>query len=168
MQPLIRYQLDHSLGTVQLTLYKDRLTVKTQGGGVVDRPRKVDLELSVLEHFCLVPVIGIQRLQNFKSSGDQRYNAEFVFSFRAKGQLKISRVFVNAEDPLFGRFLDALERSSLDLNPAASLMHLDPAAALKKIGARSASGTVRLLLAVFIGVPVLLAIIFIIYKITGS
>ncbi len=73
-------------------------------------------------------------------------------------------MFVNSRDASFQRFLEGLSRKC----PGASLLHLDPAEAQKQMGVVSASkALVYVLLGFFIGIPLLVALIFVIFKLFG-
>ena len=58
----IEYFLKHAHGTVDLALVDDRLIVNTQGSGLADKLRTIDIALSDLKKFCLVPTIGAQNV----------------------------------------------------------------------------------------------------------
>jgi hypothetical protein len=61
----IRYFLDHSGGTVDLALTEGRFITKTQGKGLLDKPRTIDIPISQLERFCLTPTIAAQNLVSY-------------------------------------------------------------------------------------------------------
>src|ERR1700737_2087700 len=81
MQEPINYFIDQSNGTVDLTLTRERFIAKTQGKGLIDKPRTIDIALSDLKYFCLVPTIAFQNLVSYTSVGDHSYDAEFIFSY---------------------------------------------------------------------------------------
>src|ERR1700737_3042935 len=109
MEQPITYFIDQSNGTVDLTLTDERLIAKTQGKGLIDRPRTIDILLSDLEHFCLVPTIAPQNLVSYTSTGDHSYDAEFIFSYRAGERVKKKRgVLVNSRDESFKMLLETL------------------------------------------------------------
>jgi len=159
----INYFIDQSNGTVDLTLTDERLIAKTQGKGLIDKPRTTDIPLSDLEHFCLVPTIAAQNLVSYCSTGDHSYDAEFIFSYREGEQLKKKRVFVNSRDESFRVLLENLGREC----PSASLLHLEPAEAQKQMGVLSASKTIYIIIGLLVGVPLVIALIVIISKILG-
>src|SRR5258706_11263370 len=127
MKEPIRYFIDQSNGTVDLALTDERFIARTQGKGLIDKPRTIDISLSDLKNFCLVPTIAPQNLVSYTSVGDHSYDAEFMFSYREGEQLKKKRVFVNSRDESFKVFLEKLERE----RPDASLLHVGPAEAQK-------------------------------------
>src|SRR5256885_5280402 len=104
MREPIRYFIDQSNGTVDLTLNNQRLIATTQGKGLIDKLRTIDIPLSDLKNFCLVPTIAAQNLVSFTSPGDHSYDAEFIFSYREGEQVKKKRVFVNGRDESFKLF----------------------------------------------------------------
>jgi uncharacterized membrane protein YqaE (UPF0057 family) len=154
----VTYSLEHATATVELSLAAGRLIVKTQGRGLIDKPHTIDIPLSDLKNFCLVPTIGTQQRVS-RSQSDYSYDSEFIFSYQVQGKLKKKRIFVNGEAEAFQKFLASLESNC----PAASLLQLDPAAAQKQIGVISAAKTVRIILFLLIGVPVLLTALYLIY-----
>ncbi|WP_018630980.1 hypothetical protein [Niabella aurantiaca] len=161
MQESIHYFLDHATAKVSLTVTDGQFIVETQGKGALDKPRHIDILLSNLGHFCLVATVKAQNLSNFRNAGDYSYDSEFIFSYREGQKIKNKRVFVNSRDVSFAEVLNELERK----RPDASLLHLPPEQALEQIGAASAKKTLGLFLILLIGIPVLIAFVFIILKI---
>lgn len=161
MQESINYFLDHSTATVDLTLTDERLISKTQGKGALDKPRIIDIPLSDLKNFCLIPTIASQNLASYSSEGDHSYDSEFIFSYREGEKTKNKRAFVNSRDESFMLLLNDLSRKC----PTASLLHLAPAEAQKQIGAVSATKVVYIFLGLLVGVPIIIALIIIITKI---
>ena len=164
MQERITYFIDQSNGTVDLTLTHERFIAKTQGKGLIDKPRTVDIPLSDLNHFCLVPTIAPQNLVSYTSVGDHSYDAEFIFSYREGEQLKKKRVFVNSRDESFKALLETLGREC----PSASLLHLEPAEAQKQMGVLSASKTIYIIIGLLVGVPLVITLIVIVSKILSG
>ena len=154
----LNYSLDHTTSTLHMAVTDGRLVVNTQGKGALDKPKSIDIPLSGLKQFCLVPTVGAQNLHNVRNAGDFSYDSEFIFSYVDGDKTKLKRVFVNSQDPQFQSILNALASQ----RPAASLLGLDPAEAQKRMGVVSAAKTVFVILALLIGVPVLLSIIYII------
>lgn len=161
MQEPVNYFLDHSTATVSLTVTDRQFIAETQGKGALDKPKLINILLSGLKNFCLVPVIMPQKLRGFKTEGDSSYDSEFIFSYREGEKIKSKRVFVNSRDKSFERLLNELESK----RPDASLLHLPPEEALKQIGAIAAGKTVRLFVGLLIGIPVIILLIFILFKI---
>jgi hypothetical protein len=159
----VTYFLDHSQSTVDLTLSDGRLVVKTQGKGLLDKPRVIHIPLSDLKSFYVTQTIGVQNLQTFTSEGDRSYDSEFMFSYLEGGKAKSKRVFVNSQDPAFQRFLSSLGTA----RPDASLLNLPSAEALKQIGTISASKSLYLVLALIVAVPVLIILIVILSIVFG-
>jgi hypothetical protein len=161
MQEPITYFIDHATGTVELTLTRNRLIAKTQGKGLLDKPRIADIALSDLKHFCLVPTIAIQNLQSPGTDGDYSYDSEFIFSYREGAQLRNKRVFVNGRNQSCHMLLQNLKTEY----PGASLLHLEPAEAQKQMGVLSASKAASVVIGLLVGVPILIVLIVIISKI---
>jgi hypothetical protein len=164
MQEPVTYFIDQSNGTVDLTLTDERFIAKTQGKGLIDKPRTIDIPLSDLKHFCLVRTIAPQNLLSYTSVGDHSYDAEFIFSYRGGEQLKKKRVFVNSRDESFKVLLEALRREC----PSASLLHLEPAEAQKQMGVLSASKAIFIIIGLLVGVPLVIALILIISRVLGG
>jgi hypothetical protein len=164
MQEPITYFIDQSNGTVDLTLTDERFVAKTQGKGLLDKPRTIDIPISDLKHFCLVPTITPQNLVSYTSVGDHSYDAEFIFSYREGEQLKKKRVFVNSQDEAFKLLLANLGREC----PSASLLHLGPAEAQKQMGVLSARRAIYIIIGLLVGVPLVIASIVIISRILGG
>jgi hypothetical protein len=164
MQEAVTYSADHANGTVELTLTAERFVVKTQGKGLVDKLKTIDIPFSDLDKFCVVPTIAAQNVvgagPGIQRVYDRSYDAEFIFSFRAGGKLQKKRLFVDSQDPAFERVLAALKARC----PAASLLDLDPAEAQKQIGALSAGKALYLVFGVIIGVPLLIGIVVLLTK----
>ena len=161
MSEPIKYFLDQANGSVDLTLTEAHLITKTKGKGLLDKLRIIDIPLSDLKQFCLVPTIASQNLVTYASEGDRSYDSEFIFSYREGEQLKKKRIFVNSRDESFKRLLENLKREC----PSASLLHLEPAVAQQQIGVMAASKVLYLIIGLLVGVPVLIALIVIISKI---
>lgn len=164
MQAPITYFIDQSNGTVDLTLTDERLIAKTQGKGLIDKLRTIDIPLSDLKHFCLVPTIAPQNLVSYGTVPDYSYDSEFIFSYREGEQLKKKRVFVNSQDESFKMLLENLGRE----RPSASLLHLEPAEAQKQMGIVSATKAIYIIVGVLVGVPLMIVLIVIISKILGG
>jgi hypothetical protein len=154
MQEPITYHLDHSTSTVDLSLTADRLTVRTQGKGLADTMRIIDIPLSAVRQFAVVPTVGAQNLAA-RGAYDTSYDSEFIFTYDDQGRVKSKRLFVQREDAAFQQFITALQAR----RPDASLLHLDPADAQKQMGVLSASKAVWIILAVIVGIPVLIGLI---------
>ena len=169
MSEPIKYSLQHAHGMVDLTLLEDRLVVNTQGVGLADKLRTIDIPLSDLRNFCLVPTIGAQNLisrhgEDGEMEYDRTYDAEFIFSYTLAGKLKRKRVFVNGQNENFQAILKQLEAK----RPEASLLDLPPAEAQKRIGVMSARKAVYIIVAVLVGVPVIVALIIILTQVLGG
>ncbi|OLE55940.1 MAG: hypothetical protein AUG51_00710 [Acidobacteria bacterium 13_1_20CM_3_53_8] len=159
----ITYSLEHANATVYLSLTDQRFIARTQGKGLLDKPRTIDISLSDLKNFCLVPTIAAQNLVG-QNESDYSYDSEFIFSYDDNGKLNKKRVFVNSRDEAFRKFLEALARAC----PAASLLHLEPAEAQRQIGVINARKTVYIIIGLIVGVPIIIALIVIISKILGG
>lgn len=143
----------------------DRFIVNTQGAGLIDKLRTIDISLSDLKNSCLVPTIGWQNIVSRRGGEDggplydRSYDSEFIFSYKNNGKLRKKRVFVNSEDETFQTILDNLESQC----PGASLLHLEPAEAQKQIGVMGARTGVFIIVGLLVGVPVIIAMISLIY-----
>ncbi|HEY0615525.1 MAG TPA: hypothetical protein VGC96_12820 [Candidatus Elarobacter sp.] len=155
----LTYSLDFSTGTVELALTDRRFTVTTQGKGLIDKPRTIDVALSDLAQFCVVPTIRAQNVvgQDAGTSMiyDAAYDAELIFSYRDAGKVKKKRLFVNRRDDAFQALLAQLK----DDCPTASLLNLDPAEAQKQIGVVSGSKALVIVIGVIVGVPLVIGLI---------
>jgi hypothetical protein len=159
----ITYSLERANGTAELTMTDHRFVVKTQGVGALDKLRTIDIALTDLDKFCVVPTINAQNIVGATGTSmeyDRSYDAEFIFSYRDAGKLKKKRVFVDREDPAWQLLLDDLKSKC----PSASLLGLDPAEAQKQIGALSASKGIYIVLGVIVGVPLIVGVIVAITK----
>ncbi len=165
-EPIV-YFLEHSNATVKLVLTNTRLTVSTQGKGLLDKSRVIDISLSDLKNFCVIPTIGAQNLvgrfekETKEFTYDYSCDSEFIFSFHENGRVKKKRVFVNSRDEKFQIFFEFLKNKC----PSASLLHLGPEEARTQIGITTARTGVYVVLGTLIGVPVILSLIIIIFKI---
>jgi hypothetical protein len=165
----IEYFLKHAHGTVDLALVDDRLIVNTQGVGLADRLRTIDLALSDLKNFCLVPTIGAQNLisrhgEDGEMAFDQSYDAEFIFSYAAGRKVKKKRVFVDSQNDNFQAILEQL----IARRPDASLIDLPPAEAQKQMGVVSARTAVFVIVGLLVGLPVIATIIIILTQALGG
>jgi hypothetical protein len=164
MDDSLTYILDHSISRVEINLLPGRLVVNTQGKGALDRLRTIDITLSALEHFTVVPTVLIQNVIHARHRTevlvDDSYNAEFIFTYRNGNKLKKKRVFVNRLAPEFQLLLQELERA----RPDASLTRIDPAEALKKMGVMTASSAVKVVVGLLVVVPILAAVLAIIFR----
>lgn len=161
MQTPITYFIDQVNGTADLALGDGRFVAKTQGKGVIDKMRVIDISIADLKHFCLVPTTAPQNLQTPGIDGDYSYDSEFIFSYQEAERLKKKRVFINSEDESFRTLLEHLATEC----PGASLLHLDPAEAQKQMGVMSAARTISILIGLLVGLPILIGLVFIVLKI---
>ncbi len=169
MSEPINYYLKHAHGMVDLVLADDRFVINTQGNGLVDKLRTIDISLSDVKKFCLVPTIGAQNLvsrhgEDGEMEYDQSYDAELIFSFVENEKLQKKRVFVNSHDDRFQAILESL----INARPEASLLDLEPAEAQKQIGVMSARKAVYIIVGLLVGVPVMLALIIITVQILNG
>jgi hypothetical protein len=165
----LEYLLKHAHGTVDLVLLDDRLIVNTQGVGLADKLRTIDLQLSDVKKFCLVPTIGAQNLISRHGADgemqfDQSYDAEFIFSYAAGRKMKKKRVFVNSQNDNFQAILEQLTAR----RPDASLLDLPPADAQKQMGVMPARTAVFIIVGLLVGLPVIVAIIIILAQALGG
>ena len=160
MNEIKTYNLDHATSRVELKLMPGRLVVNTQGKGALDRLRTIDIALSDLKHFAVVPAIQIQHLAAGKINRadtvmDFSYDSEFIFSYHDNGSLKKKRQFVNNEASEFQEFIKTLEK----VRPDASLRNLAPADALKQMGVMSAATTVKIVIGLLVLIPITIVIL---------
>lgn len=141
--PLV-YRLTHSTGSVDLSVTAERFVLKTQGTGLADRPRTVDIAIADLKYFCLTPTTRAQT-----PSDAALIDAEFIFSFVVAGKSTKRRFFVAAADPAMRELVSALR----ELRPDASLLELAPREAYRKVGVLSPQQGARVVLAVIFGLP---------------
>jgi len=152
------YSLDHVNSTVELTISGERFLVRTQGKGLLDRPRIIDIPPADVVKFCLVPTIAAQNIVG-ETVGrtllyDTSYDSELVFSYKDQGQLKKKRVFVNGKDETFRSYLDAMKA----IIPGASLLHLPPEQAIAEIGVVSGRQGLWLIIGLLVGLPTLIVV----------
>ena len=161
MNETINYNLRHAQGVVDLVLAGGRFIVNTQGVGRADRLRTIDIDLSDLKHFCVVPTIGAQNIvarrvgEGGRFVSDGSYDAEFIFSYKVDGKSKKKRVFVNSYNQGFQSLLETLA----SMRPDASLLHLEPADAQKQIGVMSARKALFIIVGALVLVPIAIAMI---------
>ena len=146
----MQYVLRHAYGMVDIALAGDRLTVRTQGTGALDKLKTIDISLSDLKQFCIVPTIGAQNAIG-RGAYDASYQSEFIFSYRDGAKIGKKRVFVNGADEAFKAIVSSLAAS----RPDASLLHLPPAEAQKQIGVMSGKNAVILIVALVIAIPII-------------
>jgi hypothetical protein len=139
MREITTYSVDHGLGTVELSL---------TGRGLLDRPKVLDVALSELERYAVVPVIVAQR------AGGMTADSEFIVTYRVAGDKKAKRVFVD-DDNALRAFLAQLVRH----HPAGSLLHLPPAQAHEQLGVGSAAKAVYVVIALLVAVPIVVALL---------
>lgn len=163
MQEPVTYHLEHSTSAVDLSLTADRLLVKTEGKGLADTVRIVEVPLSALRQFVVAPTVGAQNLAA-RGTYDASYDSEFIFTYDEQGKVRNKRLFVLRGDEGFQRFIAALQAA----RPDASLMHLDPADAQQQMGVLSASKAVWIIIAVIVGIPLLIALIVLLSSIFGG
>ncbi len=157
MDDPIEYSLEHQRGSVRLALSDGRLSVRTAGNGLLDRPRTVEVALSDLEAFAVVPTVGASHLVGGPRSDrivDRSFDSELLLSWREGGKARKRRVFVNARSAGFRTLIEALRAK----RPQASLLDLDPAEAHRRIGMISGARAVWVVVALLVGVPILLAL----------
>ena len=169
MSEPIKYYLQHAHGVVDMVLLNDRMLVNTQGVGLADKLRSIDIPLSDLRNFCLVPTIGAQNLisrhgEDGEIEYDRAYDAEFIFSYTLGGKLKKKRVFVNSHNENFQAILRQLQTKRRD----ASLLDLPPAEAQKRIGVMAARKAVFIIVGLLVGVPVIVALIIILTQVLSG
>jgi hypothetical protein len=166
MEEPITYSLERANGTADLTLTDQRFVVKTKGVGLLDKLQTIDIALTDMDKFCVVPTIGAQNVVGGTGTQkiyDDSYDAEFIFSYRDAGKLKKKRLFVDQQDETWQRLLAALNSRC----PGASLLNLDPAEAQKLIGVISGRKALYIVLAVIIGLPLLVGVIVMVSRIHG-
>ncbi|MEQ8766809.1 MAG: hypothetical protein RL885_23045 [Planctomycetota bacterium] len=155
-----RYRLEHHRGTVDITLSNALLVVRSQGNALLDKPKAVEVPLTDIRHFCVVPVIRAQQIisrRNPDDSGflyDESFDSELIVSFQREGKLLKRRYFVSQSDPDLLELLSELT----DARPDASLAGLEPREALRRIGVMSARTVVWIIVGALVGLPVLVTL----------
>lgn len=160
MKEPLNYNLDHTTATVNLSLTPNRLIAQTRGKGIMDKPVEINIPLSDVKNFCLIPTTKFQNLESVRSKGDYSYDSEFIFSYVITGKIKKKRVFVDSQDQSFIVLINELQR----LCPEAYLLHISPVEAMKKIDVVSASGAAKILIGILIGVALIAILLFIYLK----
>jgi hypothetical protein len=163
----VTYALERANGTAELTLSDGRFIVKTQGVGLIDKLQTIDIALTDLDKFCVVPTIAIQNVVDQTGATltyDDAYDAEFIFSYRDGGKVKKKRVFIENGDEAWQRVRAGLKERC----PSASLLDMDPAEAQKQIGVVSGKTGLYILLAIIFGVPLISTLIFGLPKLLGK
>ena len=160
MKEPINYNLDHTTATVNLSLTPNRLIAQTRGKGVMDKPVEINIPLSDLKNFCLVPTIKFQNLESIRSKGDHTYDSEFIFSYFKAAKIKKKRVFVNSQDHSFILWINELQR----LCPEADLLHISPAEAMKKMDVLRATSAAKIFIGILVGTAIIATIVFIFSK----
>jgi hypothetical protein len=162
----LAHRLSHSTGTSELVLTGDRLVVKTHGTGLADRPRTIDVALAELRQFCMTGTIRAQNMSGTPAQQvvDTSRDSELIFSYLAGGRVKKQRLFVDASDPA----LQAIVSRLRELRPDASLLHLAPRDAYRTIGVLSPEQGLRVVLAVVIGAPVLVVLLWNVWSIMNG
>jgi hypothetical protein len=144
---VLSYRLTHQTGTVEIVLDAGRLVVRTQGTGLADALRTLDVALADLRRFALVPAPRIG-----PSAGR---GAELLLSYAKGGATKKKRVFVASRDPAFVAILQELQGR----RPDASLLHLAPRDAYRAVGVFSPRQGVLIVIAIAVALPIVAIVI---------
>lgn len=158
---MIAYSRDHERWATTIRLDSDRLELTTVGKGVINPPRTLAVSVGDLKNFALVPTVQLQQVVGGRPANiltDHSYDSELFLSYTVGGKLKKKRTFVNSQDPQFREILSALKAK----RPEASLLELPPAEVHKRMGLLTPAQTVRIILGLLIGVPILIAILFVV------
>jgi hypothetical protein len=149
------YRLTHSTGTVELELGRERFVVRTKGTGLADKLRTIDMAIADLRGFALTPTTPVQNRVGGTPARpvmDASRDAELLLSYVEAGRTKKKRLFVAAGDPALQAVIAGLRQ----LRPDASLLHLEPREAYRRIGVLSPQQGVTIVLLVLIGVPLVI------------
>src|SRR5215831_12574310 len=134
----ITYNLNFGMSNLNLALTDDRFVSR---GSM----QNVDVPLSSLRNFCLVPT---------KNSAGA-YDSELVVSWDEAGKLKSKKIYVRGSDASFQQFLAALQQK----RPDASLLHLDPKSAQKQMGVLSTNKFAWIAALGIVGLVLVIAIV---------
>jgi hypothetical protein len=131
------YTLSYGATKLNLILTDDRFVSK---GSM----QNVDIPLSALRHFCVVP----------SKSNAGAYDSELVVSWDELGKAKSRKIYVRCSEVSFKQFLSTLEQK----RPDASLLSLSPAAAQKAMGVTSTNKIAWIVALAIVGI-ILLAVV---------
>lgn len=140
----VTYQHDYGAGTVELTLSPGRLVTRTHGRGLLDRPKLLDLALTDLVGYAVLP--GLAANQSAGHDSD----SFLVFTYRVAGKSATKRLFVNNDHEL-RLFLTELARQC----PEASMLHLPEGEAYRRLGVVSPNRGLYILFGLFAMVVIL-------------
>jgi len=138
MTAAITYTLSYGASKMNLTLTEDRFVSK----GTM---QNVDIPLTALRYFCLVP----------NKSDLGTYDSQLVVSWDDSGKAKSKKLYVRNADVSFKEFLSALEQR----RPDASLLRLEPSVAQKQMGVTSTKKLSWVVALGLVGIIVLVALI---------
>ena len=166
-EPIV-YSRDHDRWATEIRLTDDRLEVTLAGKGLIDKPRTLAIPVADLKNYALVPTVQIQHVQGGRLHNpitDHSYDAELFLSWTTAGKVKKKRTFVAAQDAQFKAILEALKSR----RPDASLLDLNSDDAHRRMGFITAKQTVRIIVLLLVGLPVLgAATILLIQYLNGS
>ena len=134
----ITYALSYGATKLTLLLTDERFVSKAS-------MQNVDIPLSALRYFCVVPV----------KTNLATYDSELVVSWLESGKTKSKKIYVRQTDVSFKQFLSALEQR----RPDASLLRLDTKTAQKQMGVTSTNKLAWVIALVFLAVIVLIGAI---------
>jgi hypothetical protein len=158
MYPMIEYSRDHAQWKTTIRLDNDRLEVTLVGKGAVQTPRITTIPIADLKYFGVVPTAEVQQVIGGRKTAvvkDDSYDGEILLSWTVGGKVKKKRAFVSRQDERFREILDALQARRAD----ASLLSLGPAEVHERMGILTAAQTVRIILGLLIGIPILVVIL---------
>jgi hypothetical protein len=92
------------------------------------------------------------------------YDAELLVSDRTQSGLRHRRFLVDSEDPALRRILRVLTAA----RPEASRLDVEPAETYRETGAADPARTVKIVLAIVIGIPLLISLVMIVLAATGN
>lgn len=167
MEDPLTYRLEHANGTVDLALDGRKLSIRSSGNGLLDRPRSLELELSEVRQFYVAGAIGAQTVVqrvNRQLVTDPSFNSEFLVTYERGGRVGQRRVFVDAADPGFQRLRNALAAA----RPDADLQQLDAGEAFKQMGMLAPTTALRWIIGLLVGVPVVIALAYLLFSAFGG
>lgn len=143
------YVLSYGMSKIVLTLTDDRFVSRAP-------MQNVDIPLSALRNFCLVPL----KRDAVNAMVDQ-YDSQLIVSWNENGKVNSKKIYVRQGDVSFQQFLAALQQK----RPDASLLHLPPAEAQKQMGVTS---TNKMAWIVGLGIVALIIIVVLVLWLTGT
>jgi len=165
---IFSYTRNHDRWTTTIKLDPQGIEIITAGKGLIDQRRGIRIPIANLKNFALVPTVAIQHVQGGKLHNpvtDYSYDSELFLTWTSDGKTKKKRTFVDARSETIQGILRCLKEQ----RPDASLLDVSPEEAHKRMGFITARQTVRIIVALLVGLPILGAgLILLIQHLNGS